>query len=581
MVTKKKMQEVIETAARRKKADLCITNAQILDVYNKEWFEADLLVQSGYIAGFAECGKGEAETVVDGGGRYLLPGFIDSHVHIESSHATPEEFSNLVVPCGTTTVIADPHEICNVCGLDGLSYMLEASKETALQAFFMVPSCVPATTFEHSGAVLEAKDIKEALQQERVLGLGEMMDFPGVIAGTDLVLDKIMEAKHLCKVIDGHSPAIGGAELDAYASTGILTDHECENEQELHDRIRRGMYVMLREGSACKNVLMLLGGVTEKNSRRCIFCTDDRQPKSILTDGHINNNVRIAVQDGLDPIEAICMATVNSTDCYHLTDRGAIAPGKRADFLLCNDLKEFFMHQVYVAGELVAEDGVIRKVAKVKHDDRVSGMMHVKDFSIDRLRLPLSRSHVRVIDIIPGGVVTGAGEADVMVENGEWVHDKSQDIIKLAVVERHTGTGNVAVALLRGYGLQGGAMATSVAHDSHNIIVAGDDDEDMAMAVEHLISIGGGMVIVKRKNILASFAQNVAGLMSYEAGSVIAEQLDNLHHIAQESLHISKEIDPFMTLCFMSLPVIPAYKLTDMGLFDVRSFSFVPLELNR
>jgi adenine deaminase len=581
MVTKKKMQEVIETAARRKKADLCITNAQILDVYNKEWFEADLLVQSGYIAGFAECGKGEAETVVDGGGRYLLPGFIDSHVHIESSHATPEEFSNLVVPCGTTTVIADPHEICNVCGLDGLSYMLEASKETALQAFFMVPSCVPATTFEHSGAVLEAKDIKEALQHERVLGLGEMMDFPGVIAGTDLVLDKIMEAKYLCKVIDGHSPAIGGAELDAYASTGILTDHECENEQELHDRIRRGMYVMLREGSACKNVLMLLGGVTEKNSRRCIFCTDDRQPKSILTDGHINNNVRIAVQDGLDPIEAICMATVNSTDCYHLTDRGAIAPGKRADFLLCNDLKEFSMHQVYVAGELVAEDGVIRKVAKVKHDDRVSGMMHVKDFSIDRLRLPLSRSHVRVIDIIPGGVVTGAGEADVMVENGEWVHDKSQDIIKLAVVERHTGTGNVAVALLRGYGLQGGAMATSVAHDSHNIIVAGDDDEDMAMAVEHLISIGGGMVIVKRKNILASFVQNVAGLMSYEAGSVIAEQLDNLHHIAQESLHISKEIDPFMTLCFMSLPVIPAYKLTDMGLFDVRSFSFVPLELNR
>jgi adenine deaminase len=581
MVTKKKMQEVIETAARRKKADLCITNAHILDVYNKEWFEADLLVQSGYIAGFAECGKGEAETVVDGGGRYLLPGFIDSHVHIESSHATPEEFSNLVVPCGTTTVIADPHEICNVCGLDGLSYMLEASKETALQVFFMVPSCVPATTFEHSGAVLEAKDIKEALQHERVLGLGEMMDFPGVIAGTDLVLDKIMEAKHLCKVIDGHSPGIGGAELDAYASTGILTDHECENGQELHDRIRRGMYVMLREGSACKNVLMLLGGVTEKNSRRCIFCTDDRQPKSILTDGHINNNVRIAVQDGLDPIEAICMATVNSTDCYHLTDRGAIAPGKRADFLLCNDLKEFSMHQVYVAGELVAEDGVIRKVAKVKHDDRVSGMMHVKDFSIDRLRLPLSRSHVRVIDIIPGGVVTGAGEADVMVENGEWVHDKSQDIIKLAVVERHTGTGNVAVALLRGYGLQGGAMATSVAHDSHNIIVAGDDDEDMAMAVEHLISIGGGMVIVKRKTILASFVQNVAGLMSYEAGSVIAEQLDNLHHIAQESLHIRKEIDPFMTLCFMSLPVIPAYKLTDMGLFDVRSFSFVPLELNR
>ncbi len=260
------------------------------------------------------------------------------------------------------------------------------------------------------------------------------------------------------------------------------------------------MYVMLREGSACKkNVLMLLGGVTDRNSRRCVFCTDDRQPKSILTDGHINNNVRIAVQDGLDPIEAICMATVNSSDCYHLTDRGAIAPGKRADFLLCNDLAEFSMHQVYVAGTLVAEDGVICKAAKAKHDDRVSGKMQVKEFSAKRLRLPLSSPNVRVIDIIPGGVVTGAGEATVTVKNGEWVHDESQDIIKLAVVERHTGTGNVAVALLRGYGLQGGAMATSVAHDSHNIIVAGDDDADMAMAVEHLISIGGGMVIVKKE----------------------------------------------------------------------------------
>lgn len=581
MVTKKIVQEVIETAARRQKAQLCITGAHILDVYNKEWFEADLLVQDGYIAGFAASGQGEAETMVDAGGRYLLPGFIDSHVHIESSHATPEEFSNIVVPCGTTTVVADPHEICNVCGLDGLSYMLEASKNTALQAFFMVPSCVPATAFEHSGAVLKAEDIKEALNHDRILGLGEMMDFPGVVAATDLVLDKIMEAKRLHKVIDGHSPAISGAELDAYASTGILTDHECENEQELHDRIRRGMYVMLREGSACKNVLMLLGGVTARNSRRCIFCTDDRQPKSILTDGHINNNVRIAVQDGLDPIEAICMATINSADCYHLTDRGAIAPGKRADFLLCNDLNEFTMHQVYVKGSLVAEDGIICEASQAGRDNRVSGKMNVKNFSVERLRLSLSSPHVRVIDIIPGGVVTGAGEATVRVENGKWVHDENQDIVKLAVVERHNGTGNVALALLRGYGLQGGAMATSVAHDSHNIIVAGDDDEDMAMAVEHLVSIGGGMVIVKGKKILASFAQQVAGLMSYEPGSVIAKQLDNLHHIAQDALHIGKKIDPFMTLCFMSLPVIPAYKLTDMGLFDVRSFSFVPLELNK
>ncbi|MGH0054331.1 MAG: adenine deaminase C-terminal domain-containing protein, partial [Sphaerochaetaceae bacterium] len=307
----------------------------------------------------------------------------------------------------------------------------------------------------------------------------------------------------------------------------------------------------------------------------------DRQPKSILDDGHINNNVRLAVNAGLDPIEAICMATINSCDCYHLVDRGAIAPGKRADFLLCNDLVDFSMHQVYVLGSLVAEDGMMCKESQSKRDDRVSGMMNVKDFSIDRLRLPLSSLQVRVIDIIPGGVVTGAGEATVKIKDGRWIPDETQDIIKLAVVERHTGTGNVAVALLRGYGLKGGAMATSVAHDSHNIIVAGDHDEDMAMAVEHLVSTGGGMVIVKQQKILAFFAQPVAGLMSYEKGSVIAEHLDELHQIAQEELHVCKEIDPFMTLCFMALPVIPAYKLTDMGLFDVRSFQFVSLELNK
>ncbi len=581
MVTKEIVRAVIETASGRQEADLCITNAHILDVYNKEWFDADLLIRDGYIAGFAGTGEGKAKTVVDAGGRYLLPGFIDGHVHIESSHATPETFSNLVVPCGTTTVVADPHEICNVCGLDGLSYMLAASENTPLQAFFMVPSCVPATAFEHSGANLKAEDIKDALKHPRVLGLGEMMDFPAVVAGEDLVVDKIMEAKRIGKVVDGHSPSLGGSALDAYASTGILTDHECETKQELRDRVRRGMYVMLREGSACKNVLMLLGGVTERNSRRCLFCTDDRQPMSILEDGHINNNVRIAVRDGLDPIEAICMATINTCDCYHLTDRGAIAPSKRADFLLCDDLKEFSMHQVYVGGNLVAEDGVICNPIAAKMDKRVTGKMQVKNFSLERLRLALTSNHVRVIDIIPGGVVTGAGEATVTVEQGQWVHDKSQDIVKIAVVERHTGTGNVAVALLRGYGLQNGAMATSVAHDSHNIIVAGDSDEDMTVAVEHLISIGGGMVIVQNRQVVASFAQPVAGLMSYEPGSRIASELDHLHAIAQQQLHIGKEIDPFMTLCFMSLPVIPAYKLTDMGLFDVRSFQFVPLEINK
>ncbi|NCC65507.1 MAG: adenine deaminase, partial [Spirochaetia bacterium] len=319
--------------------------------------------------------------------------------------------------------------------------------------------------------------------------------------------------------------------------------------------------------------------VTEKNSRRCLFCTDDRQPMSILEQGHINNNVRLAVSSGLSPIEAICMATINSCDCYHLDDRGAIAPGLRADFLLIDDLDDFPIHQVYVKGVLVAEEGRMIKPDVPQRDLRVERKMQVKNFSQSRLQLRLKSNHVRIIEIISGKVVTKASEATVTLKDGVWVPDPNQDIVKLAVVERHQGTGNVALALLKGYGLKNGAIATSVAHDSHNLIVCGDNDTDMAIAIEHLIEIGGGMVLVKNKAVLASFAHPVAGLMSYKSAHQIASAMESLHQIAQEQLSVSRDVDPFMTLCFMSLPVIPAYKLTDMGLFDVRSFSFVPLEI--
>lgn len=575
------MKRVIEVAAGRQEADLCITGAHILDVYNKQWFSSDLLIADGIICGYAKSGKGRGKEIVDAKGKYLLPGFIDAHVHIESSHSTPEEFSNLVVPCGTTTVVADPHELCNVTGLAGLDYMIKATEKTALQAFFMVPSCVPSTEFENSGAVLHAPEIATRIGHPRVLGLGEMMDYPGVIAGNDLVVDKILEAKRVGKPIDGHSPAIFGSDLDAYASTGIKTDHECETADELHSRIRRGMYVMLREGSACKNVLGLLAGVTSANSRRCLFCTDDRQPKSILEEGHINNNVRIAVADGLDPIEAICMATVNSSECYNLQDRGAIAPGLRADIVLCNNLRDFTMSHVYIGGALVAHNGTILKPASSHHDERVSSQMHVKDFSISRLALPLQSGHVRIIDAVPGGVVTGAGEAEVSVVDGEWVHDPDADIIKLAVIERHKGTGNVGVALIRGFGLKGGAIVSSVGHDSHNIIVAGDNDRDMAVAVKHLIDIRGGMAIIKDGEVLVSLAMPIGGLMSDKPGKEVAKVLEALDEVGQKELSISKDMDVFTTLSFMALPVIPTYKLTDIGLFDVRSFSFVPLEVSK
>ncbi|WP_320130584.1 adenine deaminase [uncultured Sphaerochaeta sp.] len=579
MRDKASLKNVIDVASGRVEADFCISGSLVLDVYNKEWFETDVLISQGVICGFCEKGEGTAKQIVVAKGKYLVPGFIDSHVHIESSHCSPAEFSNLVVPCGTTTVIADPHEICNVCGLAGLDYMLEDSKNTALQAFFMVPSCVPATPFEHSGAILLAPELAKGLRNERVLGLGEMMDYPGVIAASPMILDKIWEAKLAGKLIDGHSPAIEGKDLDAYSAASIHTDHECETPEELKQRVRRGMYVMLRQGSACCNVLGLLKGVTSDNSRRCLFCTDDRQPKSILKEGHINNNVRLAVEGGLDPIEALCMATINSAECYHLYDRGAIAPGLRADFLLYDDLKDFSMPQVYVGGVLVAERGKIITEQRPSDASMVSGKMQVKNFSVDRLVLPLKADWVRVIDIISGGVVTGAGEAYVTVKDGKWRHDAKQDILKLAVIERHHGTGNVAVALLRGYGLKGGAIATSVAHDSHNIIVCGDNDEDMVLAVNHLVALGGGMVLVKKGKILSDLPLPIAGLMTGLKGKAVAARLEELHSLAHEELSVNDTVDPFMTLCFMSLPVIPTYKLTDMGLFDVRKFDFVPLEL--
>ena len=579
MITRRAWEKCIAVADGRKEADLCISHARILDVFDKQWFDGDLLVSGGYIAGYAPYGEGKGKDVVDAHGSFLVPGLIDGHEHIESSYLAPSEFSNLVVPCGTTTVIADPHEICNVCGLDGLRYMLASSAKTPLSVQFMVPSCVPATDFEHAGAVLLAKDIKKMFGKDRILGLGEMMNYPGVVSGTGFVLDKIWEAKLASLPVDGHSPGVEGHGLDAYVGAGIHTDHECATPQELKDRIRRGMYVMLRQGSACRDLLNLLPGVTPQNMSRCMFCTDDRQPKSILEEGHINNNVRMAVAYGLDAIDALCMATINAAECYHLDDRGAIVPGRRADFLLVDDLAEMNPRCVYVQGKLVAREGTMLTPSSPVEAKNVSGRMQVKDFSEKKLALHLASTHVRVIDILPGGVVTGKGEAEVAVENGLWKHDPKTDILKIAVVERHHGTGNVGLGLIRGYGLKHGAIATSIAHDSHNIIVTGDNDEDMVVAVNDLVSMGGGMTIVKDKKVVGHLALPIAGLMTTLSAREVNERLVDLHTLAYTEVGVSRSVEPFMTLCFMALPVIPAYKVTDMGLFDVTQFKLVGMEI--
>ena len=575
---KKQLKHLIDVAAGREQADLCVTNCHVVDVFNKEVFDSDIYITEGTIASFGFPGIPTARKTVDAGGRFVVPGFIDSHVHIESSHVSPAEFARLVVPSGTTTVIADPHEIVNVCGIDGFDYMLEASEGLPLSVFLQVPSCVPSMPFEHAGAVLNAAGIEARIDHPRVLGLGEMMDFPGVCSAEDEVLDKLLTARNRGKIVDGHY--LGTDEsLDAYCAAGIANDHECAEGEDLRKRIRRGMYVLLRQGTVCHDLLNLLNGVDSRNADRCLMCTDDRASKALLETGSIDNNVRMAIGAGVDPVLAVCMATINAASCFGLHDRGAIAPGRRADFLLLSSLdKDFTVDEVYCAGVLTASSR--NYLPDVVHAciDKVRNRMNVKDFSAKRLELRLKSPKVKVIEIIPGAVVTNVYEAVVDVdENGVW-HRNKEDIVKIAVVERHLGRGTVGLGLLKGYGLQGGALATSIAHDSHNIIVAGDRDDDMALAVEELIRVGGGMTVVKGGRVLASIPHEIAGLMTDLPGEEFTRQFVSIVATARKELHVADNVAPFMTLCFMSLPVIPSLKITDMGLYDINQEAFVPLE---
>ncbi|MBD7915403.1 adenine deaminase [Clostridium sp. Sa3CUN1] len=573
---KNKFKKLIDIAAGRVLADLVIKNCKIVDVYNGIIVDGDIALSDNIIAGI---GNYEGVKVIDAQGKYAAPGFIDAHIHIESSYVSPEELGRLVVPHGTTTIIADPHEVANVCGFKGIDYMLNAAEGTALDIRMMLPSCVPATPFEHSGAKIDAKDMEEIMSSDKIQGLGEFMNFPGVTLGHDDVLDKLIIAKNTGKVIDGHSPGLKGKNLNAYAAARIKTDHECETIEDMHDRISRGMYVMLRQGSACHNLRTLAKGVTPYNSKRCLLCADDMQPKTILNDGHLDNSLRMCVEENIDPIIAIQMATLNAAECYGLEDRGGIAPGLRADIVLFDNLKDFNVDNVFINGKEVAEGGEYKlPIAKYDISD-TKRSFHVKDFSIDKLKLKINSEKAHTIKVLPGGVVTKKNIVNVSTnENNEFIYNSNEDVVKVAVVERHQNTGNVAVALLEGYGIKEGAIALSIAHDSHNIIVVGVNDEDMAYAVEELIKQGGGIIVVNNREIIESMPMEIAGLMSNKTGEWIDKKLKNIHEVAHNVLFVSKEVEPVMTLCFMSLAVIPEIKLTDMGLFDVTQFKFIDIE---
>ncbi len=575
---KKALKRLIDVAAGREPADLVLKNANVIDVYQAEMISGDLAIIDGKIAGIN--GEYHGKETIDLKGKIVAPGFIDPHIHVESSYVTPEEFGRLLVPHGTTTVLADPHEIVNVLGLSGLDYMIEAAKETALDIRYMMPSCVPATNMENAGAVIEAADMISSFEKNQVDGLAEFMNFPGVIHAQDEVLDKLLAAKERGLRIDGHSPMVFNEELNAYAAAGIANDHECSTVEELKDRIARGMYVFLREGSVTQNLRTLLNGVTDNNYQRCVLSADDLQAKTILEKGHLDNSIRICIEEGVSPLRAIQMATINAAQCCQLTDRGAIAPGLRADLVIFSDLAQPEIEATYIEGKLVAEKGTYLPTVKRISTEKVQSSVHIDKFRKEQLKLNLTSDKARAIEVIPQEALTN--EAIVSVkrdDQGQFVFDPKQDVTKIAVIERHHNTGNAFVGLLKGYGVKKGAIGLSIAHDSHNLIVTGTNDEDMAAAVKTLKEQEGGVVLIESGKIIGNMALPVAGLMSDLTGEKVAQQEAKINRLAHEVLGVSNNVDPIMTLGFMSLAVVPNLKITDIGLVDVTKFEIVPVSV--
>lgn len=567
-------------ATGRTPADFRIDNVRIVDVFSGEIREGSVSVGQGRILGF---GALEAREVVDGRGAFLLPGFIDGHVHIESSMLCPARFAELVLPFGTTTVMADPHEIANVKGMEGIRYMLEASRELPLDVRVMLPSCVPALPVEDAGAVLRAGDIAPLLADDKVGGLAEMMNVPGLVAGDDDVLDKLERTLAAGKVIDGHSPMVSKETLDVCAALGVSTDHECTTVEEMEERIARGMYVLLREGSASRDLLHLLPGLTPANQRRCLFCTDDRQPSDIIERGHIVNNVRMAVRFGLDPVSAVRMATLNAAECYGLRDRGGIAPGRRADFVLVEDLKDFRVISCWAGGELVAQNGSMLRSLPMRDPGDLCASVSVAPLPERPFSVYVPSGRARVIGLRPHSLITECLLRSVETgPDGEVELARNPGLLKIAVLERHHATGKMGVGLLDGrYGLRNGAIATTIAHDSHNIVVAGDSEADMLAAVREVERLQGGIVMVSEGRVLAELPLPVGGLMSERPAAEVSARLNELLELASSHYHIWEGADAFMTLSFLALPVIPSIKLTARGLFDVERFAFVDVDAAR
>ena len=567
------IERYIDAAAGSKKAELVLKGGSFVDVFTGEIVRADIAIEGGKIVGF---GSYEGEKEIDISGKVAVPGLIDAHVHIESSQLSPEAFAGLVMPRGTTTVIADPHEITNVCGIAGAKYIADAAAHTPLEVKVMLPSCVPATAFETSGAVLTGADTEKYIDAPFIYGLGEFMNYPGVLGKDPEVMKKLEAARAAGKVIDGHAPSTSGKGLNAYICAGITTDHECVTPEEAREKVSKGMYVHLREGSATRNVARNVTAVDAFTLRRFLFCTDDRHAADLKANGHLDNALRVAVGAGLDPVSAVIAATLNSAECYRLRGKGAIAPGYDADIAVFGDLKEFDCALTIKGGKVVAEGGKpLFDTAARELPDAVKNTVHLGEVSPAMFRLALKSRRANVIRILPDNVVTEKVVREVESEGGD-VKLAGTDLLKLAVVERHRGTGNVGLGLLEGYGLKGGAIGLTVAHDSHNVIVLGDSNEAMAAVVGELRRIGGGMAVVSGGEV-HSLPLDIAGLMSSLPAEEYVKRSEELLSRAYAT-GIGRGFEAFMSLSFLALLVIPSLKLSDKGLFDVDKFAFCGID---
>ncbi|MBC2297384.1 adenine deaminase [Listeria welshimeri] len=575
----KQLQERVAVSDGREKADLVIKNGRIVNVFSGEIMEGDIAIKNGYIAGIGDFS--EAEQIMDAAGEFIVPGFIDAHVHVESAMVTPAEFARVLLPNGVTTIVTDPHEIANVAGEKGIEFMLEDAKGAPLDMFVMLPSSVPATEGEHNGETLHAEKLHPLYKHEKVIGLAEVMDFPSVAKGSSDILTKIIDAKKEGGRIDGHGAGLTSADLNNYLAVGIRTDHESTNAKEAVDRLRAGMFVMLREGTVGRDLLQTISAVSEKNSHRFCFCTDDKLINDLITEGSINYNIRLAIENNIDPITAIQMATINAANCHNLPYLGAVAAGYQADIVFLKDLQTIEISKVLKNGQVVVENGARNEAAFEKQQSETFISPKIQHhLSKQDLELPLTNDTCYVIGMKQNNLFTEKLMEQVNVENGKFVPSIEKDLLKMAVVERHHNTGCVGVGIVKGFGLKEGAIATTVAHDSHNIVAVGVSDEAMEKAINYVTEMGGGIAVVDGTGkVLHDLALPVAGLLSNKPYEEVERDLAGLLK-AFNQISNAKGFDPFLTLSFLTLPVIPELKLTDQGLFDFATFQIISNEVN-